>query len=99
MLCGCLPGAGTTGRKRYPSIAAAVFEALHRRHEATDAILPADLPLQPRSRYDLVLNLKTAEAMLDADMDRHMPIFIVILTTIRCYPSLAQNDLAKPSHN
>ena len=30
-------------------------------------------------------------------MDRHMPTFIVILTTIRCHPSLAQNDLAKPS--
>jgi hypothetical protein len=26
-----------------------------------------------------------------------MPIFIAILTTIRCHPSLAQNDLAKPS--
>jgi sugar/nucleoside kinase (ribokinase family) len=26
-----------------------------------------------------------------------MPIFIVTLTTIRCHPSLAQNDVAKPS--
>jgi hypothetical protein len=30
-------------------------------------------------------------------MDRLMPIFIVTLTTIRCHPSLAQNDLTKPS--
>jgi hypothetical protein len=42
-------------------------------------------------------HLDAAQRVAATVMDRHMPIFIVILTTTRCRPSLAQNDLAKPS--
>jgi UDPglucose 6-dehydrogenase len=70
--------------------AAAWLKALS--HEAALRLrVPPPTTASPRDHLD------SAHRFAANVMDRHMPIFIVILTTIRCHPSLAQNDLAKPS--
>src|ERR1700681_454140 len=70
--------------------AAAWLKALS--HEAALRLrVPPPTTASPRNHFD------AAQRVAATVMDRHMPIFIVILTTIRCRPSLAQNDLAKPS--
>src|ERR1700704_263786 len=53
--------------------------------------IPPPTTASPRDHLD------AAQRVAATVMDRHMPIFIVILTTIRCHSSLAQNDFAKPS--
>src|SRR6516225_10815175 len=61
-------------------------------HEAALGLrIPPPTTASPRDHFD------AAQRVAATVMDRHMPIFIVILTTIRCHSSLAQNDFAKPS--
>src|SRR5271163_660330 len=77
----------TPGHLRH---AAAWLKALS--HEAALRLrIPPPTTASPRDHLD------AAQRVAATVMDRHMPTFIVILTTIRCHPSLAQNDLAKPS--
>src|SRR6516225_7722742 len=77
----------TPGQLRH---AAARLKALS--HEAALGLrIPPPTTASPRDHFD------AAKRVAATVMDRHMPIFIAILTTIRCHSSLAQNDFAKPS--